>query len=133
MDDIEIRAIVGAKTTGCECVRPGYCCRHAIYKPPEAFKYCAMNPGCFVDWENCRGAGQEEDCDKYRKISGQEKLELQAEMELKQATEQESKGFGDTLTKIIHGVHLDILSGNCIGCNKRRRLLNKLFPYRERK
>jgi hypothetical protein len=43
-----------------------------------------------------------------------------------------SKGFGDTVKKII-----DKVTGNkvkpCGGCEKRRKLLNKLIPYDEDK
>ena len=50
---------------------------------------------------------------------------------------EKSKGFGDTIAKITHATGLDILADTIAkaagaedcGCNKRRKILNKLVPY----
>jgi hypothetical protein len=53
-------------------------------------------------------------------------------------TTEESKGLGDTIAKITAATGIDKLveevanamgKGDC-GCNKRRRRLNDLFPYK---
>jgi hypothetical protein len=51
---------------------------------------------------------------------------------------QESKGLGDTIAKITNAVGLDKVAetvANAMGkedcgCNKRKKKLNELFPYR---
>mgnify|MGYP006908211047 CR=1 FL=1 len=129
MDEQEIRVLVKSKITNCECSGPGYCIRHALYKPAEAFKLCCMNRECFNSWDNCLGVGQDDECGEYRDLSEKEKEELKAKFELERAAKEKSFGFGDTLTKIIHTLHLDIVKQGCAGCNKRRMLLNRLFKY----
>lgn len=50
---------------------------------------------------------------------------------------QESKGLGDTIAKVTHAVGLDRVAETVAkavgkedcGCNKRREMLNDLFPY----
>ena len=50
---------------------------------------------------------------------------------------QESKGLGDTIAKVTHAVGLDKVAESVAkavgkedcGCNKRREMLNDLFPY----
>ena len=52
---------------------------------------------------------------------------------------QESKGLGDTIAKVTHAVGLDkvaesvakIVGEEDCGCNKRREMLNDLFPYQK--
>lgn len=52
---------------------------------------------------------------------------------------QESKGLGDTIAKVTHAVGLDKVAESVAkavgkedcGCNKRREMLNDLFPYQE--
>ena len=52
---------------------------------------------------------------------------------------QESKGLGDTIAKVTHAVGLDkvaesvakIVGEEDCGCNKRREMLNDLFPYKK--
>ena len=52
--------------------------------------------------------------------------------------EEPSQGLGDTIAKITHATGLDVLAENVAkavgqedcGCNRRRKLLNKIFPYR---
>lgn len=55
----------------------------------------------------------------------------------KDAKNQESKGFGDTVAKVTNALGLDKVAetvahavgkDDC-GCNKRRQKLNDLFPY----
>jgi hypothetical protein len=54
-----------------------------------------------------------------------------------QTENQESKGLGDTITKVTHAVGLDKVAESVAlamgkedcGCNKRREMLNDLFPY----
>ena len=51
---------------------------------------------------------------------------------------QESQGLGDTIAKVTHAVGLDKVAESVAhavgkedcGCNKRRRKLNDLFPYK---
>jgi hypothetical protein len=55
----------------------------------------------------------------------------------KQIVEEESKGLGDTIAKVTHAVGLDKVAESVAkavgkedcGCNKRREMLNDLFPY----
>lgn len=50
---------------------------------------------------------------------------------------QESKGLGDTIAKVTHAFGLDKVAETVAkavgeedcGCNKRREMLNDLFPY----
>lgn len=52
---------------------------------------------------------------------------------------EESKGLGDTIAKVTHAVGLDkvaesvakIVGKEDCGCNKRREMLNDLFPYQK--
>ena len=52
---------------------------------------------------------------------------------------QESKGLGDTIAKVTHAVGLDkvaesvakVVGKEDCGCNKRREMLNDLFPYQK--
>lgn len=51
-----------------------------------------------------------------------------------------SRGLGDTIAKITHATHLAALTqlysdftGKACQCEKRRRALNKLMPYRRRR
>lgn len=52
---------------------------------------------------------------------------------------QESKGLGDTIAKVTHSVGLDKVAESVAkavgkedcGCNKRRDMLNDLFPYKK--
>tara|TARA_R110000851_G_scaffold43601_4_gene107737 strand:- start:3670 stop:3825 length:156 start_codon:yes stop_codon:yes gene_type:complete len=48
--------------------------------------------------------------------------------------EKKSKGLGDTLQKVItkSGItkYVKIISEDC-GCDKRRRKLNEIFPYKK--
>ena len=52
---------------------------------------------------------------------------------------QESKGLGDTIAKVTHAVGLDkvaesvakVVGKEDCGCNKRREMLNDLFPYKK--
>jgi hypothetical protein len=54
-----------------------------------------------------------------------------------QTKNQESKGLGDTIAKVTHAVGLDKVAESVAhamgkedcGCNKRRDMLNDLFPY----
>jgi hypothetical protein len=57
----------------------------------------------------------------------------------KETLEQESEGLGDTIAKITEKLGIDKLvqevteavgKEDC-GCNKRRRRLNELFPYKK--
>ena len=51
---------------------------------------------------------------------------------------EESKGLGDTIAKITHATGLDVVAEKVAhamgkedcGCNKRRKKLNELFPYK---
>lgn len=47
------------------------------------------------------------------------------------ARPKKSKGLGDTIEKIIHSTGLQIfVEGKDCGCEKRKEMLNELFPYR---
>ena len=45
-----------------------------------------------------------------------------------------SKGFGDTVAKFTEATGIDkavkFIAGEDCGCNKRKEILNKLFPYK---
>ena len=47
-----------------------------------------------------------------------------------------SKGLGDTIEKITKATGIDKIVkktiGNDCGCDERKQLLNKLFPYKEK-
>lgn len=51
---------------------------------------------------------------------------------------EESKGLGDTIAKITHVTGLDVVADKVAkamgqedcGCNRRRKKLNELFPYK---
>lgn len=51
---------------------------------------------------------------------------------------QDSKGLGDTIAKLTHAIGLDKLAEEVAqtvgkedcGCNKRRKKLNEMFPYK---
>ena len=43
-----------------------------------------------------------------------------------------SRGLGDTVKKVIDKVTLGKLKKGCGGCNKRRRWLNTLVPYKKK-
>jgi hypothetical protein len=62
--------------------------------------------------------------EQQRMISDQQHLALQK----KQA--QRSKGLGDTVYKALR--KLGIRGRGCGGCGRRRKWLNKKFPYRQR-
>jgi hypothetical protein len=54
------------KRTKCQCDINGspkqWCQRHQSYKSPIEVRQCQISIPKFVEWENCRGAGQSEDC-----------------------------------------------------------------------
>lgn len=54
--------------------------------------------------------------------------------EWKANQEKESKGLGDTIAKITKATGIDkavkFIAGEDCGCDKRKEILNKLFPYR---
>jgi hypothetical protein len=57
--------------------------------------------------------------------------------QMQETENQESKGLGDTIAKVTHAVGLDKVAESVAhaigkedcGCNKRREMLNDLFPY----
>ena len=59
---------------------------------------------------------------------------------MKNKTNEESKGLGDTIAKVTHALKLDIaaekvakaLGEEDCGCNRRREKLNEMFPYKKK-
>jgi hypothetical protein len=54
--------------------------------------------------------------------------------EWKASQEKKSQGLGDTIAKITKATGIDkavkFIAGEDCGCDKRKKMLNKLFPYR---
>lgn len=64
-------------------------------------------------------------------------LENEEDIKLTNYKHKDSEGLGDTLEKVFakFGITEELISkagGGC-GCNKRKKFLNQIFPYRKRK
>lgn len=123
----KIKQTLELKVTECECTKPGYCPRHAMFKDERNFGLCCVNNDYFTLWEVCKGPGQPENCGELKGLTEEDidKAEMNA------AYTSPSQGLGDTVAKILHNTGLaklyEKIVGTCSGCNKRRKWMNKKF------
>lgn len=87
-------------TPECSCPLAGYCARHKIEKNEHWHRLC-QKEAYRQAWDEGRGPGQK------------------------------PQGLGDTVEKLLGPVgraYKKLRGGKC-GCNKRKELLNRIFPY----
>lgn len=97
----------GTPVTPCECKLAGFCDRHNVRKNHVLHKLCQTKQSYFDAWETKTIGNVDPDKRPSR----------------------HDRGLGDTVARIAKRLGFKM----CGGCNGRRKLLNRLIPYRKQR
>jgi len=152
MENNEINKDWKKCTEECTCEGPGYCPRYNIHMNPYLHNLCKTDITWRYNFQNffAPAKNKEEQEFRARKLEEQNaaknhnELLDQAIQEVEEAGvnlenyEDKSAGLGDLIGGIFSklGITEEITSkwagiAGC-GCNKRKKFLNKIFPFREK-